>query len=166
MLTSICKPTPFCFIGYQIPSPNHQNTKTNAPPTNPANAIHDIFLPTTAEDLFAPPFALPVPFTGAVVAAVKITSVVPDIIVVFPFNGTLGSTGTVVGPEKISYSDPDMTVIRPGNVSVGLVVDGGGVDSGIVVGPDRTRYGVPLIVVVEPCRPAGAPDSGIVVADG
>jgi hypothetical protein len=157
--------TPFPIRGYpRLQNLHHRNTKTNAAPTN---AIHETSLTTTAADLFAPPFALPVPFTGAVVAAVKITSVVPEITVVFPFNGTSESTGTVVGPENTSNWDPDITVIRPGYVlvDVGLGEDDGE-DNGIVVAAVITSIGVPFIVVVEPCRPAGAPESGIVVGEG
>ena len=151
--------------GYQ--SLHHQNTKTNAAPTRP-NAVHEKPLLTTEEDSSAPPFTVPVPFTGAVVAPVKITSVVPEITVVFPFSGTSESMGTVVGPENTSNSDPDITVIRPGYVfvDVGLGVEDSEEDKGIVIPAVNTNTAVPLIVDVEPCRPAGAPESGIVVGEG
>ena len=142
--------TPFPVQGYpRFQNLHHRNTKTNAVPTS---AIHETSLTATAADLFAPPFALPVPFTGAVVAAVKITSVVPEITVVFPFSGTSESTGTVVGPENTSNLDPDITVIRPGYVlvDVGLGEDDGEEDNGIVVAAVITSIGVPFIVVVEP----------------
>jgi len=93
-------------IYHQVPGIKlHQNTNQNAIPTKP-NKPHETPLLLTAAD-----FGVPVPLTNAVVAFVKITSVVPEITVVLPFNDTRGSTGTVVGPEKISYSDPEIVVI-------------------------------------------------------
>jgi hypothetical protein len=56
--------------------------------------------------------------------------------------------------------------MRPGYVFVDDELVGDGEERGIVVAPVSTSIGVPFIVVVEPCSPAGAPDSGIVVGDG